>query len=97
MVYNIQIRPLAALEIVEAYEWYESQKAGLGIEFLNAFESFQALLQQQPLTYSYYKEPVRQGLIERFPYVVVYEVFDTTVVIYSVFLTHRYPDKKRTY
>ena len=33
MQYKIEVRPLAALEIIEAYDWYELQKAGLGLEF----------------------------------------------------------------
>ena len=32
MHYKIELRPLAAIEIIEASDWYESQKIGLGIE-----------------------------------------------------------------
>ena len=35
MDYNLEIRPFATIEIVEAYDWYESKKEGLGIDFLN--------------------------------------------------------------
>lgn len=96
-MHSIEIRPLATIEIIEAYEWYESQKAGLGLDFLNELEAFNTALQNNPLTHSYYKEPVRQGAINRFPYVVVYEVFNTTIVIYSVFMTSQSPDKKREF
>ncbi len=40
MKYEIEVRPLAALEIIEAYDWYEEQRFGLGLEFLDAVDVF---------------------------------------------------------
>jgi hypothetical protein len=34
MAYKIEVRALATIEIIEAYDWYELQRAGLGDEFL---------------------------------------------------------------
>ena len=98
MPYKMEVRPLAAIEIIEAYDWYESAKEGLGMEFLNELEVFYESLIRNPNTYSYYDKPVRQGKINRFPYVVVYEFFDhtDTLVIYSVFMAKQDPAKKRS-
>lgn len=98
MAYKIEVRPLAAIEILEAYDWYESAKQGLGMEFLNELEAFYENLHRNPHTYSYYEKPVRQGKLNRFPYVVVYEFLDhiSTLVIYSVFMAKQDPAKKRT-
>lgn len=95
MPYDIELRPLAAMEVIEAYDWYELQREGLGTEFLQALETFYESLQRNPHSYAYCETPVRQGKIVRFPYVVVYEVFDTAIVIYSVFMSKQDPDKKR--
>ncbi len=96
MPYKIEIRPLAAIEILEAYDWYELQREGLGLEFLDELETFYDSLFRNPETYSYFDKPVRQGKIKRFPYTVVYEIFNTTIVIFSVFMAKQDPDKKRT-
>lgn len=96
MAYKIEIRPLAALEIIEAYDWYEAQRDGLGAEFLLELEIFYTSLQRNPATYSYYEKPVRQGTLDRFPCTVVYETFDQVIVIYSVFMYRQNPDKKRS-
>lgn len=96
MNYNIEIRPLAAIEIIEAYDWYELQRVGLGLEFLNELDTFYDSLQRNPHTYSFYEKPVREGKIKRFPYSVVYEVIKATIVIYSVFMVKQDPTKKRT-
>ena len=94
MKYTIDIRPLALYEIYEAYDWYEAQREGLGMEFMQELEAFYSSLQRNPYTYSYYEEPVRQGKINRFPYVVVYEIFDTAIIVYSVFMAKQNPNKK---
>ena len=96
MQYKIEIRPLATIEIIEAYDWYELQHEGLGLEFLNELETFYNSLLRNPHIYSYYEKPVREGKINRFPYTVIYEVFDTVIIIYSVFMAKQDPSKKRT-
>jgi hypothetical protein len=96
MAYKIEIRPLATIEIIEAYDWYELQREGLGIEFLMELEIFYTKLQRNPDTYSYYQRPVRQGVLDRFPYTVVYETFDDVIIIYSVFMHRQDPEKKRS-
>lgn len=96
MQYKIEFRPLATIEIIEAYDWYELQREQLGLDFLNELDIFFERLLDNPKIYSYYKKPVREGKINRFPYTVVYEIFDTTIVIYSVFMAKQNPEKKRT-
>ena len=68
----------------------------LGLTFLNELEIFFERLHNNPKIYSYYEKPVREGKINRFPYTVVYEIFETTIVIYSVFMAKQNPEKIRT-
>jgi toxin ParE1/3/4 len=96
MAYRVEIRPLAAIEIIEAFDWYELQKSGLGFEFLDELELFYANLLRNPYSHSYFDEPIREGKINRFPFIVVYEVFEKSIVVYSVFMTKRDPGSKRT-
>ena len=98
MGYKLIIRPLAAIEILESYDWYETIKEGLGTRFLYELEGFYEKLILSPKAHSYYNKPVRQGKIKKFPFVVVYELFDhtNTIVVYSVFMTKQDPSKKRS-
>ena len=75
MPYKIEIRQMAVVEILEAYDWYELQQPGLGSDFLHEVEMFYKNLKINPKVHSYYSKPVRQGKIGRFPYLVVYEIF----------------------
>lgn len=96
MKYTVEIRPLATIEIIDAYNWYELQKEGLGLEFLEALQMFNDHLLSNPHTHSFYEGTVRHGKLHKFPYSVVYEVFNNAIVIYSVFMTRQDPTKKRT-
>ena len=40
MVYKLLIRPLAANEIIDASDWYNEQKEGLGDKFIDELDSF---------------------------------------------------------
>ena len=66
------------------------------MEFLNELDIFYSGMLRNPNTYSYYDKPVRQGRVNRFPYMVVYEVVETAIVVYSVFMVRQSPGKKRT-
>jgi plasmid stabilization system protein ParE len=94
MKYSIEISSLAKIEIVEAFNWYESQRLGLGEDFLQSLESFFSQLLDNPYTHSYYEIPTRYGLLKRFPYLVVYEINLDVIVVYSVFMQSRKPRKK---
>ena len=95
MGYEIEITPLAKLEIIDAYDWYEINKKGLGDDFLEELEKFLNDLIPNPKIHSYYQKPVRSGVLKRFPYAITYEAVDQTVYIYSVFMIRQDPFKRR--
>ena len=95
MPYKIDVRPLAVMEILEAYDWYELQNVGLGAEFLDELDKFYDVLLDNPLVFSYYEAPVRDGKIRRFPYTIAYELIGTTIIIYSVYMSKKNPSGKR--
>jgi plasmid stabilization system protein ParE len=47
-VRRVVVRPAAAADIEDAYEWYESRHAGLGDEFLAALQAVQDRLVEHP-------------------------------------------------
>lgn len=42
MSYEIIVRPEAAREVQEAFDWYEEKSEGLGLEFLRAADACMA-------------------------------------------------------
>jgi hypothetical protein len=43
MSYEIIVRPEAAREVQEAFDWYEEKSGGLGLEFLRAADAWRVL------------------------------------------------------
>jgi hypothetical protein len=83
------------MEIVEGYDWYEQQKEGLGIRFLEEVEAFFKDIEKNPFTHSYYEGHIRQGVLNTFPYSIVYEAQGQVIIVYSVFMAKQDPSKKR--
>ena len=66
------VRPAAELEITTAFEWYELQREGLGLEFLNAVEATLALIRRSPLMFPVVYRDIRRALLRKFPYSLYY-------------------------
>ncbi len=81
---------LSDLEL--AFNWYESEKIGLGDELLEEWENICEYIRTQPYSAVLYKRNIRQARLHRFPFFVMYEIFDDNIVIYSVAHSKRHPD-----
>jgi len=78
----------------EAFDWYEQQQAGLGDLFLTELENGFDNMETWPSSYSIIKKNYRQFILRTFPYVIVYEILNSDVIVYAVFHTSRNPRKK---
>lgn len=79
-------------EISTAYQWYEGQQAGLGERFLEYLESKASFIQNNPRAYPLKHDYLRLALIDKFPFLLVYELAKGKVIIYHVFHTSRNPE-----
>lgn len=95
MSYTIYNRAQADRDIVDAASWYEEQKQGLGHEFLDELESMLAYIEAEPLIFQMHYKGIRQAPMQRFPYVLLYQVEDElTIILLAVFHTGQNPNKK---
>ena len=96
MAFNLLIKPEAEDEINEAVDWYESKKIGLGLEFLIHLQDYFDILKTEIPIFQIKRKPSYRELpLIRFPYVIIYEVIDNNVIIYSIFNTKQDPIRKR--
>jgi toxin ParE1/3/4 len=96
MAYSIAISPLAHLDEFEAYEWYEEQRHGLGEEFLTELEIAYNKIAQHPEHYGFVddKKELRDYLVHRFPFLIVYRINGNTVEVITVHHAKKHPSKK---
>ncbi len=91
MNYNITFSEEAEEDISKAYQWYEDQREGLGMEFIEAVRDAAKNVGYNPLFFSYRKENIRGYQIKRFPYLILYFIEVDNVRVISVFHMSRNP------
>jgi len=82
---------LAHQELVEAYEWYESEQEGLGKEFSREIYVVLEELAEHPLRYPIIYPRARRRVIKRFPYAIIYEIKPDHIFIVAIMHTSRSP------
>jgi plasmid stabilization system protein ParE len=95
MAADLIFAPEAYQDVDAAYDWYESQRAGLGEEFLGCVDACVQAICRQPEMHEKVHEEYRRALVRRFPYAVFYEHVHGVVTVYCVFHTSRHPEKWR--
>jgi plasmid stabilization system protein ParE len=91
MTYNVIVRPEAAREIQEAFDWYEGRSEGLGLEFLRVADACLSGVQRNPTAYQIVHEQVRRALLRKFPYALFYLVANDIIVVLACFHVKRSP------
>ncbi|MBL7473727.1 type II toxin-antitoxin system RelE/ParE family toxin [Robertkochia sediminum] len=96
MGYLLEIKEEANREVVEAFVYYENKREGLGEEFLDDLDSYFSRITANPEHFPSRRKPYREAVIKRFPFIIIYEILENRIVVYSVFNTWQDPDKKKS-
>jgi len=85
------VRPLAGSDLDRAASWYDKQKPGLGLLFLDAVDQLFNRLRDSPLQFPLVSVDVRRALLHTFPYAVYFRVSDDAIVVLAVLHLSRDP------
>ena len=96
MKFYLQLTPKAKNEFLEAYDWYEKQKHGLGDTFKKDIYNFISIILENPKHYPIKDKQLREIVLKKFPFVIIYRIDKHTNTIYiaSIFHTKRNPKLK---
>jgi len=94
MIYQISLSPNAEADLLEAALWYESKQIGLEVKFTKKVESYFFRIQNNPLHFPLKKGNLREAYIQKFPYVIIYQIIENKIIVFAVFNTHQNPTKK---
>ena len=75
---------VAEQELLEARDFYNDRNPSLGLRFLEDVENAITRLQQNPLLGKTVRPNIRETLLRRFPYRLLYGVEETEIVIVAV-------------
>jgi hypothetical protein len=95
----VKLRLLAQAEeeAEQAAHWYEDRKDGLGFDFLDALTRGLEKIEQNPQSYALTEtlqatREVRQFLLGRFPFAIIYELRSDEVLVLAIAHVRRRPD-----
>lgn len=78
---QIQILPRALHDGLEARQWYEDQREGLGYEFDQTLEAAMISIDRFPELFPKVVDDVRRCLLGRFPYGIFYESHQNNLIV----------------
>jgi len=85
------LRP-ADWELREALNYYDSQKPGLGDDFLDELQKTLERVVNFPKAHPRVGEAIRRARTHRFPYSLLYKMYKDEIVIIAVMHDSRKPD-----
>jgi hypothetical protein len=98
MSFSVIVKQEAHQDTLDAYNYYEEKLTGLGDRFLDALQQRYKELSVNPTFFSYIDEDslkiLRDVKLEKFPFVVVYEIIKNQVLVYAVHNTYKHPRNK---
>lgn len=93
MSYQLMLEVEATLDIREAFLWYEEQKDGLGFYFVQELERCYNKISTNPLYYTKINNHFRKIRVNKFPYLLIYEIEGNKIFINAV----RHMSRKEKY
>jgi len=78
------LRPLAESDLDHAASWYEDQRSGVGLRFLEAADRLFERVRVSPLQFPLVSTDVRRALLQTFPYAVYFRATDDAVIVLAV-------------
>jgi mRNA-degrading endonuclease RelE of RelBE toxin-antitoxin system len=97
MTYKCEFHSEVEKDYSEAYEWYESQKKGLGERFLSFVRKKVGQIAEHPEHYGVRtRKDHREVQLDIFPYLIVYKIYKRSeaILIISIHNTRKHPRKK---
>ena len=82
---NLRYTDNAREDLKIAFSWYEEQRHGLGLDFLDCVEATIETIVQMPKLYAIHHKIFRRALVRRFPFSVFYTIEDETIIVHAVF------------
>jgi plasmid stabilization system protein ParE len=98
MTVEVRLRPEAEQDLAGSATWYEDQRSGLGLEFLQEAQDVLSAIAERPLSFPIVHRTARRALLHRYPFGVFYFIEGEQAVVIGILHGSRDPQawKART-
>ncbi len=87
----IKLHPKAEIDVEEALQYYEQVDKTLKLKFIHYLETTFNKIILFPHIYPYETKTSQKILMEKFPYIIIYEQYQDGIMILAIFHTSRDP------
>jgi plasmid stabilization system protein ParE len=94
MKYHLQILEEVYEELEEAADYYFLQQPGLEMKLFRDWERAVQDILESPEGFQKQRKNFRQILLQNFPYIIVYEILDSKIIIYRFINAKKHPVKR---
>jgi plasmid stabilization system protein ParE len=94
-MHSLIITAFAFKELLEIRKWYNNINLNLGQLFHDDWQNTALIIQQHPYHYQQQQNKYRYKQLSKFPYVLVYEIDGTDVIVLRIVHTSRHPKNRR--
>ncbi len=81
---RVVFRPEAEDDVLEAREWYESRRPGLGREFGHALDALVGRIAANPFLFQRAHSETRRAVLSRFPYAIYFRPTQDEIVVLAI-------------
>jgi hypothetical protein len=89
---NVEFIAPAAVELDDAVDYYNIQSAGLGQKFLDEVIETIGFIEKFPQLWSRNTENTRKAILRKYPFNLIYSIFDDKIYIIAVAHQNREPE-----
>ena len=89
---QVRLLEIAQIELDDSIEYYNTEYAGLGDEFLVEVLFALDRIKNFPQAWHPFTDITRRCLLRRFPYGIIYQILDTEILVVAVANLHRNPN-----
>ena len=93
MIYQVIVPESVYLELKEVSSYYESKQKDLGLRFILSWEATMKNIKEAPLLYQKKNKRLRTIKLNKFPYLLVFEIIESKIYVFRLNNAKRNPKK----
>lgn len=94
MKFTLIIPEIVEAEIDEAATYYNKKQEGLGNGLYQDLIETLSFVEKNPFTFQKTQKDYRQALLNRFPYLIIYKVYENKILFFKFVNAKKHPTKR---
>lgn len=94
MSFSLEIKSEANLDLVDILHYYDAISITLGNKFIANWEASIKAVCKNPMGFEIKKNNFQQARIKTFPYLIIFETLNGSVIVYAIIHAKKSPSKR---